>query len=380
MRVPVQTKPAAVAFDADGNQQISQPTMETLEFAPLTVAVTDLERCSMASNAIDHAAFAADHARRVAEDHARANDLLLVEGGPVSARRDPIRMATIYTYYGTPSDGAGNAITTNGTSITSGATLNTAITFDAQQIQGAMAQLQQAFTGMQTAASNAATVISNGINTAANNIYFHWDEGTGSPTYYAPSLATSGNLGGYITANYLFNGVTQVTETPEARASREAAERVWREEAAKREAKRVVVRQRADKLWLSHLTDEQRKTWLASKFVEVRSASGRRYRIKDDTYGNVYLLDQFGREARRYCAYANDPGGMMPRGDLLFAQLLMLQYDELTFLRTANTWGHKHESTPANYRVAGLPADGHADWLFVGQGVDADRELVEVAA
>lgn len=124
-----------------------------------------------------------------------------------------------------------------------------------------------------------------------------------------------------------------------------------------------IVRQTAECLLLAHLTDAQRATWLKQQYVDVRSAGGRRYRVKGFQAGNVFLLDAHGREVRKYCAYAADPGGTLPLGDHVFLQLLTLQFNEREFLAKANTWD--------------LLRQGHP---FVGQGVDAVPDLDLAAA
>ncbi len=137
-----------------------------------------------------------------------------------------------------------------------------------------------------------------------------------------------------------------VPETPEQYAIRQAA---WQARAAKVE----VVRQKAEQLWMAQLTADERATWMREGYVDVRSEFGRRYRIRNHQSGNVFLLDHGGQPVRKYCAYAADPGGILPAGDYWFVQLETLKYNEREFLAKANTW------------------DLRRNGLFVGQGVDA---------
>lgn len=128
-----------------------------------------------------------------------------------------------------------------------------------------------------------------------------------------------------------------------------------------------VVNKKAEALLLQHLTEMQRKTWLAGKYFDMQAPSGRKYQIKSGKYHNVFLLDNFGNKVREYCAYAKDPGGSLPDADNVFAQLLTLRFNEQEFLAHANTW------TLIGKRE------------FVGQGCDANVEtqadrIIEQAA
>jgi hypothetical protein len=132
-------------------------------------------------------------------------------------------------------------------------------------------------------------------------------------------------------------------------------------ETVEQKAKRIEITSRADQLWQSQLSDEQRRTWNDRHYVDVKSQFGRRYRIKKYRSGNVYLLDALGREVRKYCAYGNDPGGSLPEGDHYFIQMVTLRFNEREFLRMANTWDELKNGT------------------FVGQGADADAPIVIAA-
>lgn len=305
VRVPVQV---GVTVEQIGDSDVGTtlrlaPQLDTVELKPIQISLTDELTLGLLCTPD-----ARDHATQLAANYARRENDQLVAGGPVRVEHSDIMATTLYTYY-----------VTNGTHLTS---------------------------------NNAITVLMN-----------NWvgvDYGTAQVAYN-----NTPNITNYASGSTWYQDVygELATETPEQRASREAAERVWQEEHRRREAKMVVVRARADKLWLAHLTPEQRRTWLELNFVEVKAPSGTRYRIKNYRSGNVFLLDTQGREVRKYCAYANDPGGSLPNGDYWFTQMLALQFDERMFLRAANTWDMLRPGAP-----------------FVGQGVDADRELVEIAA
>lgn len=135
--------------------------------------------------------------------------------------------------------------------------------------------------------------------------------------------------------------------TPEQMAARKAA-------AAERQVKMEVVRQTAERLLLAYLNDVQRQTWKNHGYIDVLSQFGRRYRLKNFNAHNVTLLNADGRETRKYCAFANDPGGTLPLGDHIVTQMMTLQFNELEFLRKANTWDLVQPKHP-----------------FIGQGADA---------
>lgn len=185
---------------------------------------------------------------------------------------------------------------------------------------------------------------------------------TVNPNWVIDWGATSANIsisewqadGSIVFENWLPGGQTNRAEfTP-----------VWPEPVLSPEqAKRLeVINKKAQELLLQHLTEGQRKTWLAEQYFDMLAPSGRRYRLRHGHYHNVFLLDDHGRAIREYCAYSADPGGKLPAEDNVFAQLMALKFDERSFLAVANTW------------------DLLRNRLFVGQGVDADLPQLELAA
>lgn len=167
---------------------------------------------------------------------------------------------------------------------------------------------------------------------ATNNIYLN------TSYYYGPwNLSTS------ISSSNSSSWLSNYEPTPAEQAA-----------SAERERKRKVATIVAEQLWLAHLSEMQRRTWDQHGYVDVLAPSGRRYRLKNYHAHNVFQVDALGRELRKYCAYANDPGGMLPLGDHLFTQMVTLQFGEREFLAKANTWDMLREGHP-----------------FVGQGVDA---------
>lgn len=94
---------------------------------------------------------------------------------------------------------------------------------------------------------------------------------------------------------------------------------------------------RATELLLSLLTDEQRQSYRQHGwFIVVGGSTGRRYRIRCNSYqGNVDLLaaNDNNRIEYRFCGHCRD---RIPLGDHLLAQKIMLEIDETAFIGLAN--------------------------------------------
>jgi hypothetical protein len=129
-----------------------------------------------------------------------------------------------------------------------------------------------------------------------------------------------------------WNAPLQLTQ---AQKDAQKAERLKREEDAKKRAEeRVAARERAKRLLLESLDEEQKKQYAKDKFFYVLSEKGdRRYRIKQGSHGNVELVNPEGRVVHRYCAA---PTGRVPEEDAMLAQKLFLELNEQDFLKVAN--------------------------------------------
>lgn len=343
IRVPVQVSPSLTCIVDDLN--VTDPCFQatTVTFEPITMAVSDVEATQgLLSGAAQAEALARDYAQR-------ANGVLLSErptsrlvqttvGGTVGPP------TTYYRYYVATGDSANTLFTASG------------VTGGTGQTVGELARAQASIgittgtTGYGYGGGGTVTGVTN-ITTNANYLFY----GGATPVYGAAGGTVYGGGGGGVYGgggSGIYGGggtgvFTAPQLTPEQQAAFEAAD-------AARQAKWQVVSKKAEQLWLSHLTDAQRQQWLDVGYVDVPSARGRRYRLKNQRSGNVYLLDDQGREVRKYCAYANDPGGYLPDGDHWFTQLLTLRFNERAFLAMANTW---------DLLTTGNP--------FVGQGADA---------
>jgi hypothetical protein len=88
------------------------------------------------------------------------------------------------------------------------------------------------------------------------------------------------------------------------------------------------------KQWLS---PDQLAQFEKGRFIEITgSASGRRYRIKEAPSQNVYEIDRDGREIMGYCF---GPEGAFAVGDVMLAQKIALETNELAAMKVANKFG-----------------------------------------
>ncbi len=97
---------------------------------------------------------------------------------------------------------------------------------------------------------------------------------------------------------------------------------------------RLDARARARELLREHLNEAQREQYERAGSFMVVAQSGRRYRIRTATTSNV--RDE--TEGADYCMqFRSDPQCLsIPLEDLMLAQKLLLECDELQFLRVAN--------------------------------------------
>ena len=109
--------------------------------------------------------------------------------------------------------------------------------------------------------------------------------------------------------------------SPTAFASSEVEERL-----------RKAAEDRAERLLLSVLSDEQRRDWTASGhfFLHV---GDRKYRIGRTRHGGLSLVDGNNQEIENLCVQVRDD---VPAADNALAQLFLLKHDEEHIVRTAN--------------------------------------------
>ena len=93
---------------------------------------------------------------------------------------------------------------------------------------------------------------------------------------------------------------------------------------------------RARKLLLEWLSEAQRKQYEERHWFEVTGChSGKRYRIRHGMGTNVYELDDKGQPLTGWCFV---PEGYLVAGDVMLAQKIALETDELGALKVANNF------------------------------------------
>lgn len=128
--------------------------------------------------------------------------------------------------------------------------------------------------------------------------------------------------------------VQPVRETPEQKAAREQQLRRYEEERRKRERLARQAQDRAERLLVAHLDDDQRKEYEAHRRFHVVGADGKRYEVDAQRrMHNVYELNAKGERTLEHCIYAR---GDVPLADNALAQKLMLETDVSAFVRIAN--------------------------------------------
>ena len=150
------------------------------------------------------------------------------------------------------------------------------------------------------------------------SVWYYWTVGTSTDAVLAQVNA--------------IRGVSR-EPTAEERAewARAQAEQAARDEQRRREQQEA--QERAERLLRECLDAIQQAALDAERAFLVEVKSGRRYRIKRGQAGNVFELDQAGREVSRFCIH---PTEFVPDPDVMLAQKLLLETDEAAFRRIAN--------------------------------------------
>jgi len=115
-----------------------------------------------------------------------------------------------------------------------------------------------------------------------------------------------------------------------AQWQREEQERSRKYEEEQR--KLAEAKQRADELLKAHLTPQQREEFEQHNQFHLLIGD-KKYRIRRGRSRNIQLVNEQGAVVKTLCAH---PSVMVPDGDCLLAQKLMLETDEQEFLRIAN--------------------------------------------
>ena len=143
---------------------------------------------------------------------------------------------------------------------------------------------------------------------------------------------------------------SDANERNKRQAAREAYNQALQETARKKalqEAERIAADARARCLLFEHLTEEQKLSWTEHKLFD-KQINGNTYRFTWGTHGNVSKL-QDGQTIEKFCIAPKAPhdGGMLPVEDVVLAQLLFLEIDEVNFRKIANISNYAPRATTA---------------------------------
>ena len=172
--------------------------------------------------------------------------------------------------------------------------------------------------------SGTATVTSATMNTEYSFITTVWQYWTDGATADF-STVDGTNMVWVNWADY----ASQIQQRRELTAQEQAAVRACEEKRKREEAEAAV---RAEKLLTENLTEEQLSAYREKKIIPIATARGR-YHIYRGRAGNVYRVDENGKQLERYCIH---PTEFIPTEDVMLAQLLWLRWCEDDFLKVAN--------------------------------------------
>lgn len=198
----------------------------------------------------------------------------------------------------------------------------------------------------------------NGYYTATGSAWQGWVSVTTNATTAATTAACTYSDAwqgwqyagtGSASSNYVFRewvetsdevGYTVTTApamTQEERQAQEQRNEVMRLESEKRykevAEKQKLAREKALKLLMANLNQDQIDNYEKNKCIDVDTPSGNRYRIEHGRAGNVFQLDKAGKKTARFCIH---PDEYIPDEDTVLAQKLFLQHNEQAFLSKAN--------------------------------------------
>jgi hypothetical protein len=143
----------------------------------------------------------------------------------------------------------------------------------------------------------------------------------------------------------LYNKITTLTEAWAAEmaaaevAGTTTSEMISNLAAAMRDVEREEAQEKAEWLLDQHLTDEQRKTWAKSRYIQIPGKDANTYRIDRDGRVSVWALSKAGKWTQRgeFCMYSTDQ--TMPIADKILATKMYLEANEEGYLKEANYSG-----------------------------------------
>jgi hypothetical protein len=140
--------------------------------------------------------------------------------------------------------------------------------------------------------------------------------------------------------NLLLGILRRAPDASRSRALRRFYRAVCRRDTAEARGKRLLRR------WLSQ---EQRAQFDTMNFFDVvGSSTGKRYRILYGHSANIREMDEAGNPKMGWCFV---PKGYLVPGDVMLAQKIALETDELAALAVANRFAPGPFSEPINHRA-----------------------------
>jgi hypothetical protein len=176
----------------------------------------------------------------------------------------------------------------------------------------------------------------------AEAVWSCWNTTTDTTTTGDPWPTWCNNTAANAVSYYVPPG--QYRAPPETAAQKAERERYQAEYCERLEREAVELKAatvKAQKLLLEHLSEEQREQWARLKSFIVRSLSGKQYRLREGTHGNVDLLGPDGKVLETWCVPAAPhqvgvPDHTVPLEDKLLTQKLWLEHDEEGICAKAN--------------------------------------------
>jgi hypothetical protein len=181
--------------------------------------------------------------------------------------------------------------------------------------------------------------------TSADSIWGYWGTTTAATTDYTWLSWTAGNTATTADVNitwgdwnviyrptYVYQSPAPRQRTPEEIAAAEEARLHVEEQARIRREEQAAAVAAAERLLVENLNPYQRRRYRKHGHFDVRTRSGRRFRITRGWTHNVFELDHQGKRIKTYCIH---PREKIPDQDNMLAQKFLLEHDEATFLARA---------------------------------------------
>ena len=194
-------------------------------------------------------------------------------------------------------------------------------------------------------------VISGTVTTSSssNIIWNTWVDGTNTATTTSATVTSNNNVWTYWVSadgSYVANGPQghAYQETDEQREAREAQQREWQKDEAKRKKDQEEANQRAIDLFKKVVGKEKFKRFQERGYHEVAGKSGTRYRLRPSKRIMLMRGDIGDEVEADLCIHHTYNSGLPPM-DTLIHQMLCIMAEEETLIKTANR--HQHYAAAA---------------------------------